>query len=389
MKRITLLVLVLYLLLGGMAEMAYASPADELIREQADHIDTGPVEIFWKKLMKEYGGYFPDSKAPTFLELLLPGSRAFSFSTLAKGMLRYFFHEILVNGKLLGTIVILSVFSAILETMQSAFQKNTVSKTAYAISFMVLVVLAINSFNVGIGYAKSAITGMVDFMLASVPLLMTMLASTGSIVSVSVLHPIIVFMIHTVSVAIYIVVFPLLFFSTVLHIVSSISERFKLTQLANLLRTIGVGFLGIIVTLFLGVISVQGATGAVTDGITVRTAKYVAGSFIPVVGRMFAETTDTVLGASLLIKNAVGLAGIVVIILLCAFPALKILTLALIYQLAAAIIQPIGESPIVTCLQRIGKNMLYLFAALAAVGLMFFLAITILITAGNVSVMMR
>jgi stage III sporulation protein AE len=147
--------------------------------------------------------------------------------------------------------------------------------------------------------------------------------------------------------------------------------------------------MGVFLTIFLGVISVQGATGAVADGVTLRTAKYVTGNFVPIVGRVFSDAADTVIGASLLVKNGIGLAGVIILIFLCAFPALKILTLALIYNLSAAIMQPLGDSPIITCLQTIGKSMIYVFAALAAVGLMFFLAITIILTAGNVTVMMR
>lgn len=126
-----------------------------------------------------------------------------------------------------------------------------------------------------------------------------------------------------------------------------------------------------------------------TDGVTIRAAKYVSGSFIPVVGKMFADATDTVISASLLIKNSIGLVGVIIILFLCAFPAIKILVLALIYKVSAAVMQPLGDSPITTCLETIGKSMLYVFAALAVVGLMFFLAITIMLTAGNVTVMMR
>src|SRR5690606_2094904 len=118
----------------------------------------------------------------------------------------------------------------------------------------------------------------------------------------------------------------------VLYIVSSVSDKYKVTQLAALLRNLAVGLLGVCLTVFLGVISVQAATAAAADGIAIRTAKYVAGNFIPVVGRMLSDATDTVLGASLLVKNTVGLAGVIILILLCAFPALKILALALIYS---------------------------------------------------------
>jgi stage III sporulation protein AE len=365
-----------------------AAPVEELIREQAERLPTDQVEQFWSRLVKQYGGYFPDNKAPTFMELLT-GKAEISFSSFFNGLFRYFFHELVHNGKLLVSIVILTIFSMLLETLQSSFEKNTVSKIAFAISFMVLMILAINSFSVAIGYAKTAITDMIHFMIAVVPLLLTLLASMGNLVSVSVLHPLIVFMIHAVGTAIYMIVFPLLFFSAVLHIVSSLSDKYKVTQLANLLRNVSVGCLGIFVTVFLGVISVQGATGAVTDGVTIRTAKYVAGNFVPVVGRMFSDASETVIGASLLVKNAVGLVGVIIILVLCAFPALKILALAFIYNISAAVMQPLGDNPMIGCLETIGKSLIYVFAALAVVGLMFFLAITILIAAGNVSVMMR
>jgi stage III sporulation protein AE len=230
---------------------------------------------------------------------------------------------------------------------------------------------------------------MIQFMMAMVPLLLTLLASVGNISTVTILHPIIVFMIHMVGTLIYTIVFPLLFFSAVLHIASALTDKFKVTQLANLLRNIGIGTLGVLVSLFLGVISIQGATGAITDGITLRTAKFVAGNFVPVVGKMFSDASDTVISASLLVKNAVGIAGVVILLFLCAFPAIKILTLAFIYNVTAAVMQPLGDSPIAVCLHTIGKTMIYVFAALAAVALMFFLAVTVILTAGNAAMMMR
>lgn len=188
---------------------------------------------------------------------------------------------------------------------------------------------------------------------------------------------------------IYSIIFPLLFFSSILGIVSTFSDQYKVTQLSLLFRNVSIGMLGVFLTIFLGVVSVQGATSAVVDGVTIKTAKFVTGNFVPVVGRMFTDATDTVIGASLLVKNTVGLAGVVILILLCAFPALKILALAFIFNLSAALLQPLGDSSVITCLNLIGKNLLFVFAALATVCLMFFLAITIMIAAGNLSVMVR
>lgn len=387
-RWILLFILSMGLWLGLSGSLTAESPTDVMIKEQANRLNTEPVEQYWDKLMKEYGGYFPESKPPTFMELLL-GTKGISMKSIFKGLLSYVFHEIIINGKLLASIVVLTVFSMILETLQSSFERNTVSKLGYTITYMVLIIIAINSFSVAIGYAKTAISSMIQFMIAIMPLLLTLLASMGNVTSVAILHPLIVFMIHSVGTAIYVFVFPLLFFSAVLHIVSSLSDKFKVTQLANLLRTVSLSMLGVFVTVFLGVISIQGTAGAVRDGVAIRTAKYITGNFVPVVGRLFSDATETVIGASLLVKNAIGLVGVVILVLLCAFPAIKILTLAFIYNLSAALMQPLGDSPIIACLQTIGKSLIYVFAALAAVSLMFFLALTIMITISNVSVMMR
>lgn len=358
-------------------------------REQADKLDTGDVERYWNELLGKYSGFFPRDSLPDFVDLLLPGGEKLTTGAVLQALGKFLMQEVILNGKLILTIVILAVFSMVLETLQSAFERNAVSKIAYAVSYMVIIILAINSFHVAIGYAKEAISGMIHFMMAMVPLLFTLLASMGNLVTVSVMHPLIVFMVHLIGTLIYTGVFPLLFFSTLLHIVSALSDKYKVTQLANLLRNISIGLLGVLLTVFLGVISVQGATSSVTDGVTVRTAKYITGNFVPVVGRVFSDAADTVISASLLVKNAVGLAGVVILLFICAFPALKIVTLALIYNVSSAIMQPLGDTPAAECLKSVGKSMIYVFAALAAVGLMFFLAITILLTAGNVAVMMR
>jgi len=220
-------------------------------------------------------------------------------------------------------------------------------------------------------------------------MLLALIGATGNIASVSLFHPLIIFLINTSGILIYNIILPLLLFSSILGMVSAFSEHYRVSQLAALLRNIGVGMLGIFLTIFLGVVSVQGATAAVADGITIRAAKFITSNFVPIVGRMFTDATDTVLGASLLIKNTIGLAGVIILIVLAAFPALKILTIGLIFNFSAAILQPLGNTSVITCLNVIGKNLLFVFAALATVCLMFFLGITIIIAAGNLSLMVR
>jgi stage III sporulation protein AE len=181
----------------------------------------------------------------------------------------------------------------------------------------------------------------------------------------------------------------LLFLSALLSIVSTLTEHYKVTQLAGLMRNLAIGTLAIFFAVFLGVMSVQGAASSITDGVVLKTAKFITGNFVPVVGRMFTDATDTILNASVLVKNTIGIAGLVILILITAFPALKVFALALIYNLASAILQPLGGGPVIDCLSIIGKSLIFIFAALGIVSIMFFLAVTIIIASGNLSLMVR
>lgn len=366
-----------------------ATLEEKVIRTQLDQLQTEEVEAFWRELREEYGQYFPGEQSGDIFEWVLSREGGWGLTEWAKILGAYLFHEVWVNVRLLGTIIVLTVFSMILRTLQTAFESNQVSKIAYAIAFMVIIILAVDSFSIAVESAKAAIAKMVHLMMALIPLVLTLLASMGNFGSAGLFHPLIVLMIHLIGTLIHTVVFPLLFCSAILGIISALSEKYKVNQLANLLRKVSVGLLGTLLTVFLGVISVQGATTAVTDGVTIRTAKYITGNFVPVVGRMFSDAADTVVGASLLVKNAVGMVGVLMLLITIAFPALKILSLSLVYSFSAAVMQPLGNNPIIECLNIISRTLMYVFAALATVGLMFFLAITIIVAAGNLSVMIR
>lgn len=367
----------------------FASPTDEIIDKQYQQLDTSILEKYWQKLNQEYREYMPNTNAPTIKELILSKDGRFSLTNILSGMLKFLLHEVIVNGKLLGTIILLTIFASILENFQSSFANSSVSKVANSITFLVLIILAVNSFYTVSQYAKQAIQGMLDFMLAIVPILLALLSSMGNVTSAALFHPLIVFMVNMSTLLIYYIVFPLIFFSTILDLVSMLSERYKVTRLATLMKQVGVGLLSIFLTVFLGVLSVQGAITSVSDGLVLRTAKYVTGNFVPVVGRMFSDAAETVIGASLLLKNGIGVAGVIILLLIAAFPAIKIIVVALIYKFSSAVLQPLGNNTISSTLNTIGNSMFLIFAALATVGLMFFLAITIIVTAANISVMVR
>ena len=97
-------------------------------------------------------------------------------------------------------------------------------------------------------------------------------------------------------------VLPLLMVTALIECVNYLSDQYKLSNLAGVLKQTGMVVLGLTLVIFIGVISIQSVVGSVADGITLRTAKYATATFIPVVGKMFADTVELVMGASLLIK---------------------------------------------------------------------------------------
>lgn len=361
---------------------------EDIVESQIDTLHLDELKGFWEDITNEYGGFLPESQKGSIYDFI-KGEKEFSFDQWALGILKFVFHEFVVNGKLLGTLILLAVFSMFLQSLQNAFESGTVSKVAYAIVLMVLVILALNSFHIAMEYASDTVHKMTSFILALIPLLLALIASSGGLISAAFFHPVILFLMNTSGVLIQYVVFPLLFLSTLLHIVSTLSDQYKVTQLGNLLRNWSVGLLGIFLTVFLAVISIQGVSTAITDGVTLKTAKYVTSNFIPVIGRMFTDATDTVVTASVLLKNTVGIAGVAILMIIVAFPAIKILMIAFIYKFAAAVLQPLGGGPIIKCLDIISKSVMYVFAALAIVSLMFFLSITVVIVAGNLTMMVR
>jgi stage III sporulation protein AE len=115
--------------------------------------------------------------------------------------------------------------------------------------------------------------------------------------------------------------------------------------------------------------------------------KFGVQTFVPVIGKAISDAAETVLSASLLVKNAVGVAGLIVVCLIAVFPAIKILAVSLMYGGSAALMQPLGETPMVACLGTLGKTLVLVFGCVAAVAMMFFFAICILLASANLAVM--
>lgn len=392
-RLIVLLSFLLILFHGGQAwgegkEENKGLDVQQIITKQLDTLDLGEIEKNINSVEQEFGQYIPSLNfRDTFISQNGEGFK-FDFLKLFNGLLKYFFREVVANLHLLGKLMVLAVIYSLLKNLQTSFAGGTVSKLAYGICYLAVMGLAIGSFQLAIGTGKEAIDKMVTFMQALTPVIMTILAAMGGLVSVSIFQPLTVMVISLISTLMSNIVLPLITFAAILTLIGHISESFSLSRLASLFREGALALMGLFLSIFAGAVLVQGAIASIADGVSLQTAKFATSTFIPVVGGVFSDALELVLGCSLLIRNVLGGVGILVILIICLFPALKIISIILTYRLAAALIQPIGDGNLVDCLTGIGNSLILVFAVLAVVSLMFFIMITVLVGIGNVTAMM-
>ncbi len=361
-----------------------------IINEQLDANDSTAISESIRKYMNEdTDKLFPEFNPEKIITDAAKGDFEFSPEGLLKRGLSYLLKEIFLNVDILLKIVILSIICAVLKNLQSSFMGESVGELAFFVCYIVIVSVLMVSFSSAMNMCMSIIDNMVTFMHSIIPLLITLLVSSGNFTSAGVFQPILIMLVEIGATVIKNFFIPLIFLVTVLNIVNNISDKVQLTKLSGFLKQLCTWGLGLILTVFIAVVSIQGSMGAVVDGVTSKTAKYALGTFIPVVGKYLADAADTVVGCTLVIKNASGLVAMIGIIMICLAPLIKILAMIILYKLASAFVEPISDKKITGCLNDMAGSLTYILGVTAAVAIMFLIAITVVISTTNVSTMIR
>ncbi|MHB1042154.1 MAG: stage III sporulation protein AE [Eubacteriales bacterium] len=368
-----------------------AGGADTSIKpeDRLPSLDLSGIQRSVDQLDSEINGTVPSLSFKDMVHRMVKGEISWKPDDILKNMVRIIFKEVVANFALLGKLVVLAVICAVLENLLAAFERGTTGKLAHAVTYLALITIAIGSFTLAVRSGQAVVDGMTGFMQALMPVLLTLLVAVGGVSSAALMSPVLLTVMGVFGTLIKSFILPLILFAAILSIMNNLTERINLSNLAGLLNTVAMGAMGVFSTIFLGILALQGVAGAVGDSLTIRTAKFAADAFIPVVGGMLSDALEAVVGTSLLIKNAVGLVGMTVIGAAMVMPLLKIVTLAFTYKLAGAMIQPIGDGQIANCLNDLSNSLFLIFAVVATAGLLFFFVVAILIGVGNMTVMLR
>lgn len=308
---------------------------------------------------------------------------------LFKSIARLFGKEVIGSITVLGSIIIIIVIHSILKSISEGLENKSISQITYYVQYILIVTLIMTNFVQVLDMVKESVQNLVGFMDCLIPILMTLVLATGSIVSANVLQPVILFIITFVGNFINSIILPLVLVSTALGIVSKVSDKVQVDKISKFFKSSVIWILGVVLTLFVGIVSVEGTLSSNVDGITAKTTKAAVSSFIPVVGKILGDAVDTVIGCSSILKNAVGIVGVIVIIGICIMPIIKLTSLMVIYYLGAAICQPIADDRIIKLLDQMGDTFKTLLAILCSVSVMLLIGVTLVVKISNSGLMYR
>ena len=379
-KIITIIVMVLIVFLSNSSD---ANDNQTIIEQQEEF----KIQDFIKNAEKFTGEFFEDIDINEILNDAIKGE--VDNSTLLKKILNILGKEVTTNIKSLVSILAIILIHSILKSISESLENNNISKLIYYVQYILIVTVIMSNFTDIIKLVQDTTGNLIGFMNTLVPLLITLMMYTGSITTSSVVEPIILFMINFIGNIIQNLIIPFVLVLTSLVIISKISDKVHIDKLSKFFKSGIVWFLGIVLTVFVGVVSLEGTLSSSIDGITAKTTKAVVSSAIPVVGKILGDAVDTVLGCGIVLKNAVGLVGVVIVIGICIMPILKLFVLSVSYKLLSTVVQPIADEKIIDLLEQIGDIFKIFLGILCAISFMLIIGTTLVLKISNGTMMYR
>ena len=235
----------------------------------------------------------------------------------------------------LSSILVIVVIHSILKSISESLENDNISRLIFYVQYILIVTIVMSNFSQIITMIKTSTTNMVGFINILIPLLTTLMVFTGSLTTTSMIQPVIMFTVNFIGNMIHSVVLPVVLVASSLSVVSKISDRVQIDRLSKMFKSGITWFLGITLTIFVSIISLEGTLSSGVDGISAKTTKAVVSSAIPIVGKILGDAVDSVLGCGIILKNAVGIVGVMVILGICIGPILKLVLAMITYKILA------------------------------------------------------
>lgn len=397
MKKRLLILFVCILILPFHAKAQTQDDVDKILKQDfnqgigqtLDSLDLNGMEKYFEEQRAALKPLTQGKGLEEFIREMATGNINADYGGIFEYILSVFFEGLKKSVPYILQILVIALIFSILSGFTPEFGESNVSKTAFYAQYILIGGISITIFSQIFTEGIQLVNNISGFCSDYFPVLFFLLTALGGITSVNLLKPAAAILTGTVSIFVKNFVMPLLIVLCIFVLVDGLTSNIKFTGFISLLKSIIKWALGIAFIVFIGIVTIQGLLGAGFDGISIKAAKYTINKVVPIIGNMFSDTVDTLIACSLLIKNAVGVAGILIIASMLLVPVFNLLAQYFLFKFTGAIIEPVGDSNVAQFLKGISDIIMHLIVILLTTGTMFLISVALITGAGNINVMLR
>ena len=296
-----ILISLCFLFIFSFGANAEENKAEEFYENQ---YEISGAESLKEALPEETKDFFSENE-------ILPESGALSDALSAENVFSHIFSFLKSGAKtpITSGISVLGIIfiSAAIEGWNEASSAQAV-KYATAISAVSVIAAPVTA---AIRASVSAMKGCTVFMTAFVPIFAAVTASSGNAATSVSMSALLLGAAQAVSFIANFIVIPLMGGYLAITIASAVSPVISNSGIAEGIKKLSFWIMSLTSTVFIGILSIQTALGASADRLSVRTAKFIIGSAVPVAGTALSEALTTVTAAMGTLKASIGIYGVI------------------------------------------------------------------------------
>lgn len=341
---------------------------------KGDVITIDDFEI-WESLdvldTEEYGNI----KFETIMDYIKEGKINEAITYVGKVIYQNTIGNVAVVEKTIINLVVIILISAFFTNFANVFSKDNISDTGFYICYLIIITFIVSLFDVFIEMTSQFVTLLLQFVSAIIPGYLLSVALFNQATAVG-FYQIIIVVISVAQFLFLQIVIPLIKVFLAISLVNNISREDLLSRTAKLIKHL-INFLNkALLGLVTGINIVQSLILPSVDITKNNAIKKIFGA-LPVIGDGTETVANVFMGSVNLIKNSIGVFAIIVIVIVCAIPYIKILIYSMSMQLATAVVQPIADTRIIDSLGCLSTSMGMLMKVIVYNGLLFVISVAI------------
>ena len=320
----------------------------------------------------------------SLMKSLLTGQFSQAAYEAGKAMKRILLSELDAGSGLLHQVVMIGIVGAVFSNFSSIFRGSHISETGFFVTYLLLFTCLAASFFASLQIAAKVLEQIFSFLRVLMPAYFMAVAFAGGSLSAAALYEVMMAAVTLVSWICKNILLPMVRIDVLLVLAGHVAKEETFTRMTELLEEAVGWILKTLTGLILGFHIIQSMVLPYADSAGQAGIRKLV-ELIPGVGSGANALTQVVLGSGVLIKNTMGAAAVAVLLILTLVPMAKLAVLMVLYQAAAAVMQPVCDRRVVSCVNGIAKGHKLLLKIVAASLILFILAIALTCAATNVN----